>query len=150
MAYLIAIVYPEDIVAGQAVEELERHAPELLIDADALGAIVCERDGSHQLTSRHHNGANARWSLFWGLLMGVLMGNIAGTAIEPRFQDSVSRVLTPGASALFMVVEKVEPAIAALSQYGGTVLRCFLPDEEVFDLRLVEGFRSSAHSSAQP
>ena len=40
--------------------------------------------------------------------------------------------LKPGTSALFMVVEQVTPdkAIAALQQYGGTVIRTSLSDED--------------------
>ena len=40
--------------------------------------------------------------------------------------------LKPGTSALFMVIDQVTPdkAVAALSQYGGTVIRTSLSDED--------------------
>jgi uncharacterized membrane protein len=40
-------------------------------------------------------------------------------------------MLKPGTSALFMIVEKVTPdrAVAALSPYGGTVLKSSLSEE---------------------
>jgi uncharacterized membrane protein len=46
-------------------------------------------------------------------------------------------MLKPGTSALFMVVEKVTPdkAVAALSQYGGTVLKTSLSEEQTQKLQ---------------
>ena len=49
--------------------------------------------------------------------------------------------LQPGTSALFMVIEQVTPdkAIAALQQYGGTVIKTSLSDEDT--KRLQEALR---------
>ena len=93
----------------------------------------------------------ASWGLFWGFLfgllffipvlgmavgagLGALMGRFAKTSIDQQFQEQVRDMLTPGTSALFLVVEKVTPdkAVEALRQYGGTVLKSSLSkkDEE--------------------
>ena len=46
-------------------------------------------------------------------------------------------MLKPGTSCLFMIVEKVTPdkAIAALSKYGGTVLKTSLSEEDTKKLQ---------------
>ena len=63
MPDLIAIAYAEETTAGQAGEELERRAG-MPIDPDALGVIVCERDGSLRLISSLHPGATVGWGSF--------------------------------------------------------------------------------------
>ena len=59
------------------------------------------------------------------------MGKIAKTGIDKQFQDQVKSLLKPGTSALFLIVEKVTPdkATAALSKYGGTVLKSSLSED---------------------
>jgi uncharacterized membrane protein len=84
------------------------------------------------------------WGLLFGLLffvpflgmafgagLGALMGKVEQTGIDRQFQDRVRELLKPGTSALFMIIEKATPdrAIAALSQYGGTVLKSSLSNE---------------------
>ncbi|MFZ0326818.1 MAG: DUF1269 domain-containing protein [Nitrososphaeraceae archaeon] len=86
--------------------------------------------------------------MFWGLLFGILFfvpilgiamgagfgalfGKIQESGISKEFISQVRGQLKPGTSALFMVVEKVTPdkAIAALSKYGGTVIKSSLSKE---------------------
>jgi uncharacterized membrane protein len=136
MPDLIAIAYAEETIAGQAAEELERRADDLPLDPDAIGVIVCERDGSYQLAASHHPGATAAWSKFWGVLFGVLMGEIESTAIDSDFRDQVKSLLKPGTSMLFIAAERVSPETAteALSQYGGTALMCSLAKDGVAGL----------------
>ena len=90
-------------------------------------------------------GGGATWGMFWGLLfgllffipvfgmaigagLGALMGKVTKSGIDKQFQDQVRGMLTPGTSALFLMVEKVTPdkAIEAMSKYGGTVLKTSL------------------------
>ena len=94
-------------------------------------------------------GGGAWWGGFWGLLfgmlffipfagmaigagMGALFGHMGEKTIDKAFQDQVRDHLKPGTSALFMVIEQVTPdkATAALSQYGGTVIKTSLSDED--------------------
>ena len=57
-------------------------------------------------------------------------------------------MLKPGTSALFMVVEKVTPdkAVAALSHYGGTVLKSSLSEDA--QNKLQEALQGKAPASA--
>ena len=146
MAELIAIGYPDETTAVQAMEEAERLADELIIQPDALAAIVCNREGKFKVVTNHHQVAGgATWGGFWGLLFGMLffvplfgmalgagfgalMGKLEREGIDREFQEQVRELLKPGTSALFLVVEKVTPdkAVAALSKYGGNVLKSSL------------------------
>ena len=147
MADLIAIGYPDETTALSAMDEAERLQKELIIQADAVAAIIRNKEGKIRVVTNHHAvGAGATWGMFWGMLfgmlffvpflgmavgagMGALMGKVTKNAVDKQFQDQVRDMLQPGTSALFMVVEKVTPdkAVEAMSKYGGTVLRARCP-----------------------
>ena len=99
-------------------------------------------------------GGGAAWGGFWGLLFGLLFfvpfaglalgagfgalfGHLGEKGIDKAFQEQVRDQLKPGTSALFMVIEKATPdkAIAALEQYGGTVIKTSLSDEDTAKLQ---------------
>lgn len=131
------------------MEEVHRLQSELVIQANAVATIVCDADGKYKTTTNHHSvGGGAAWGMFWGLLFGILFfvpilgiamgagfgalfGKIQESGISKEFISQVRGQLKPGTSALFMVVEKVTPdkAIAALSKYGGTVIKSSLSKE---------------------
>ena len=143
MADLIAIGYDDETTAPAAAEEVNRLAHDLIIEPDAVAVIVREGDGTYRVTTNHHPvGAGASYGMFWGLLFGVLffvpvcgmavgaglgalLGKVEKTGIDEEFRYQVGDMMGPGMSALFLVVDKVTPekAIAALSKYGGTVLK---------------------------
>ena len=90
------------------------------------------------------------WGFLFGLLffipfaglaigagMGALFGHFGEKGIDKAFQEQVRDYLKPGTSALFMVIEQATPdkAIAALEQYGGTVIRTSLSDEDTKKLQ---------------
>jgi len=155
MADLIAIGYPDETTALQAKEEAERLSQELIIQPDAIAAIVRDKDGKYQVTTTHHPvGAGATWGMFWGLLFGMLFfvpvlgmavglgfgalfGKLEKMGIDKEFQQQVRDMLQPGTSALFLVIEKATPdkAVEAMSKYGGTVLKSSLPKETEAELQ---------------
>jgi uncharacterized membrane protein len=149
MSDLIVIGYPDMTTAPQAMEEVERLSDELLIQPDAAAVIVRDETGKLKtITNAHAVGSGASYGMFWGLLfglmffvpflgmafgagLGALMGKIEKTGIDPVFQDRVREMLKPGTSALFLIIEKTTPdrAVAALSRYGGTVLKSSLSED---------------------
>ena len=155
MADLIAIGYPDETTAGLAAEEARRLARDLIIEPDAIAAIVRDKDGKfHVHTSHHPVSTGATWGMLWGVLFGVLffvpffglaigaglgalMGKVTKSGIDRAFQDQVRDLLKPGTSALFLMVEKVTPdkATEALSKFGGTVLKTSLSKEGEKDLQ---------------
>ena len=155
MADLIAIGYPDETTALSAMDEAERLQQELIIQADAVAAIIRNKEGKLRVVTNHHAvGAGATWGMFWGMLfgmlffvpflgmavgagMGALMGKVTKSAVDKQFESQVREMLKPGTSALFMVVEKVTPdkAVEALSKYGGTVLKSSLSKDAERELQ---------------
>jgi uncharacterized membrane protein len=149
MSDLIVIGYPDEVTADAAAAEAQRLAEELIIQPDAIAAIVCDADGKYHVHTTHHQGVGgAVWGSFWGLLFGVLffipvlgiavgaglgglLSHVRKTGIDRDFEDQVRGLVQPGTSALFLMVEKVTPdkAAEALNKYGGTVLRTSLSKE---------------------
>jgi uncharacterized membrane protein len=157
MATLVAIGYPDQNTAESArmtVMELEQ---DLIIQADQVAAISRDLEGKYHVHTSHGGasaGAGAWWGGFWGFLfgllffipfaglalgagMGALFGHFGEKGIDKAFQQQVRDYLKPGTSALFMVIEQATPdkAIAALQQYGGTVIRTSLSDEDTKKLQ---------------
>jgi uncharacterized membrane protein len=150
MADLIAIGYDDTTTGPLALEAAEKLAGELVIQPDALAAIVRDETGKYKtITNAHTVGAGAYWGMFWGFLfglllfvpvlgmavgagMGALMGKVAKSSIDKQFQDQVREMLKPGTSALFMVVEQMttDKALDALAHYGGTVLKTSMSEED--------------------
>jgi uncharacterized membrane protein len=155
MSDLIAIGYPDEATAEAAADEARRLAHDLIIEPDAIAVIVRDESGKYHVHTQHHLvGAGATWGMFWGLLFGVLffvpvvgiaigaglgalMGKVSKSGIDAQFQDQVRGMLKPGTSALFLMVEKVTPdkAVAAMSKFGGTVLKTSLSKEGEKDLQ---------------
>jgi uncharacterized membrane protein len=155
VADLIAIGYPDETTALAAADEAERLSQELVIQPDAIAAIVCNKEGKFKVVTNHHQVAGgATWGGFWGLLfgmlffvpvfglalgagLGALMGKLEKSGIDREFQEQVRDMLKPGTSALFLVVEKVTPdkAVEALSAFGGTVLKSSLSRETEEELQ---------------
>jgi uncharacterized membrane protein len=146
MATLVAIGYPDETTAAAAAEEAERLAHDLIIQPDAIAVVRRDTAGKlHTTTSHHAVLGGTSWGMFWGFLfgllffvpflgmavgagLGALMGKVEKTGIDREFQQQVREMLQPGTSALFLIVEKATPdkAVAALSKYGGTVLKSSL------------------------
>jgi uncharacterized membrane protein len=155
MATLVAIGYPDETTAAAAAEEAERLANDLIIQPDAIAVVRRDANGKfHTTTSHHAILGGTTWGMFWGLLfgllffvpvlgmavgagLGALMGRIEKSGIDRTFQRQVREMLQPGTSALFLIVEKVTPdkAIAALSRFGGTVLKSSLSEEAEKELQ---------------
>ena len=152
MATLVAIGYPDQTIAEEAMQTVSQLEAELIIQADQVAAISRDLEGKYHVHTNHGGagaGAGAWWGGFWGFLfgllffipfagiaigagMGALFGHMGKQGIDKAFQQQVRDYLKPGTSALFMVIEKATPdkAIAALQQYGGTVIRTSLSDDD--------------------
>lgn len=149
MSDLIAIGYDDTTTAVSAMEAVEEMSHELIIQPDAVAAIVRDQNGKFRtITNQHTVGAGATWGLFWGLLFGLLLfnpvlgmamgaafgalgGKLAKDSISAEFQEQVRDALQPGTSALFMIVEEMttDKALDGLSEFGGTVIKTSLSKE---------------------
>ena len=149
MPDLIAIGYDDTTTALQAMDEVGRLSQDLVIQPDAVAAIVRSDDGKFRtITNQHEVGAGATWGMFWGLLFGILFfmpilgmaagaafgalgGKLAKDSISKDFQDQVREAMQPGTSALFMIVEQMttDKALDGLSKFGGNVIKTSLSEE---------------------
>jgi uncharacterized membrane protein len=164
VATLVAIGYPDQGTAEQAMETVRQLQGELIIQAEQVAAVSRDMEGKYHVHTQH-GGASAAggawWGGFWGFLfgllffipfaglaigagMGALFGHFGEKGIDKAFQEQVRDYVKPGTSALFMVIDQVTPdkAIAAMSQYGGTVIRTSLSDEDT--KKLQEAIQPSA------
>jgi uncharacterized membrane protein len=168
MATLVAIGYPDQGTAEQARDTVSKLEADLVIQADQVASISRDMEGKYHVHTSHSGasaGAGAMWGGFWGLLfgllflipfagmalgagMGALFGHLGEKGIDKAFQQQVRDYLQPGTSALFMVIEHATPdrAIAALQQYGGTVIKTSLSEEDT--KRLQEALQPPAGTAA--
>jgi uncharacterized membrane protein len=157
MATLVAIAYPDQGTAEQARGTVRELESDLIIQAEQVAAISRDLEGKYHVSTSHGGasaGGGAWWGGFWGFLfgllffipfaglalgagMGALFGHFGKQGIDKAFQEQVREYLKPGTSALFLVIDQVTPdkAIAALQQYGGTVIRTSLSDEDTKKLQ---------------
>jgi uncharacterized membrane protein len=157
MATLLAIGYPDQATAEDARQTVQGLEADLIIQADQVAAISRDQHGKYHVTTTHGGataGGGAAWGGFWGILfgvlffvpfaglaigagMGALFGHLGEKGIDKQFQEQVRDHLKPGTSALFMVIEKATPdkAVAALEQYGGTVIKTSLSDADTASLQ---------------
>ena len=157
MATLIAIGYPDQGTAEQALATVHQLEAELIIQADQVAAISRDQEGKLHTETGHGAGGTAggaamggMWGFLFGILffvpfaglalgagMGALFGHFGEKGIDKAFQQQVRDYIHPGMSALFMVIEQATPdkAVAALEQYHGTVIKTSLSDEDTAKLQ---------------
>jgi uncharacterized membrane protein len=157
VATLIAIGYPDQTTAEQARQTAQKLEADLILQADQVAAISRDLDGKYHVTTTHGGASaagGAAWGGFWGLLFGLLFfvpfaglalgagfgalfGHLGEKGIDKAFQEQVRDMVKPGTSALFMIIEQMTPdkAVAALQQYGGTVIKTSLSEEDTAKLQ---------------
>jgi uncharacterized membrane protein len=109
---LIAIGYPDMFTAAAAVEELERLEGDFIIRRDEVATIVRDDRGAFRIETH-----------------APIVQEVARAGLEPEFAERVRLMVGPRTSALFVLIEKVTPEeiVAALDEYGGTVLQSEIP-----------------------
>jgi uncharacterized membrane protein len=157
MATLVAIGYADQTTAEEARRTVQGLEADLIIQADQVAAISRDDEGKYHVTTTHGGasaGGGAWWGGFWGMLFGMLFfipfaglalgagfgalfGHLGAKGIDKAFQEQVRDQVKPGTSALFLIIEKATPdkAIAALSQYGGTVIKTSLSEDDTAKLQ---------------
>ena len=157
MATLVAIAHPDQDTAEEARATVWRLEEELIIQAEEVAVISRDPDGKYHVHTSHSGfstAGGAIWGGFWGLLfgtlfvipfagwamgagLGALFGHLRDNSIDQAFQQQVRDHLQPGTSPLFLMIQHVTPdkAIAALEQYGGTVIKTTLSDEDTRKLQ---------------
>jgi uncharacterized membrane protein len=124
--------------AGNALHLLERMQKEELVQIVDAAIVTWPTGRKKPKTEQLHSlaGAGALGGSFWGLLfgllffvpllglavgaaMGALAGSMADVGIDDRFIEEVRQKVTPGTSALFVMVGSVV-ADRVLAEFRGT------------------------------
>ena len=164
---LVAVGYPNQAAANEALSHLAQLQQQMLIELD--DAVVVERRGNgkvklHQTTgSTAGRGATggALWGgliglLFfaplWGMAIGGATGAAAGatvdTGIDDNFMKGLGDQLAPGHAALVLLVRSatVDKVMAEMhGQYGGELLQTSLSTEDEAQLRVAADYARATH-----
>jgi uncharacterized membrane protein len=146
---LVAIIYADMFTAAAAVEELERLERDFTIRRDEVAMVVRDERGGFTIEANAViAGDGPSWAMLWPALFATLffapvlrmpigaglapiVRKVEQAGIDPEFAERVRDMVTPRTSAIFVLVAKVTPdqLVAALEEYGGTVLQSEIPPQ---------------------
>lgn len=171
MSNLIVIVYPSELQAEQVRLDFIRMQKEYLVSLEDAVIAVKKPDGKvklHQMYNLALGGAisGALWGTLIGLIFmmpmfGLILGAGTGAAagalsdvgINDDFMKKLASTLTPGSSALFVLVDSeiTDKVRAELEGTGGQILQTSLStlDQEKLQKALDEA-RSTAPAADAP
>jgi uncharacterized membrane protein len=155
---LVAISFDDVNEADRVLHELNQLQKEYLIDLEDAVVVIRRPDGKINLKQSYNvAGAGAAYGgmsgVAWGTLVGLLflnplagfaLGGLIGAAtgaisgslidygVDDNFVRSIAEKLTPGSSALFILVRKAQPekVTAELAKYKGTIIKSSLSPEQ--------------------
>ncbi|MBD5557937.1 MAG: DUF1269 domain-containing protein [Desulfovibrio sp.] len=168
MSTLIVIVYPDELQAEQVRLDFIKMQKEYLVSLDDAVIAVKKPDGKvklHQMYNLTLGGAvsGGLWGTLIGLiflnpLLGLVVGAGAGAVagalsdvgINDDFMKQLASTLTPGSSALFVLVDSAitDKVRDALAGTGGKIIQTSLstPDQEKLQTALDEAKKQIAAS----
>ena len=157
MTNLIALTFDTEMGAEQMRDDLLQMQKEHLIGLEDAAVAVRNKEGKVKVKQiQSLAGAGALGGAFWGLLIGLLflvpgfglvLGAAAGALIghyrdigvDDKFIKEVGNKLTPGTSALFLLVIQSVPdkVMDGLKKYAGhaTIIKTSLSKEQEDQLR---------------
>lgn len=139
MSTLVAVVFNDESTAFEMRGALARMQKQYLLEMEDAVVVTRDQKGKtklHQAVSL--TGAGAVGGAFWGMLIGLLflnpfLGAVVGAgagALSGKFKDlglddkmmkDIGQSLTPGTSALFVLLRKATPdkVLEGLKQFTG-------------------------------
>ncbi|MBY0551601.1 MAG: DUF1269 domain-containing protein [Candidatus Obscuribacterales bacterium] len=167
MSQLVVIGYDDVHKAEEVRLTLLKLQREYLIDLEDAVVAVKKPDGKIKLNQVFDpTSTGAVSGTFWGMLIGALFlspffgaavgavsgaisGALTDVGINDHFMKDVSAALTPGSSALFVLVRSMTPdkVMEELQGTGGKVLKTSLTHEKEEKLQAV---LSEARKVAEP
>jgi len=162
MSNLIVIGFHNESDAFQMRAELVKLQSQYLIEMEDAVVVTRDAKGKVQLhQSTNLTAAGAMGGAFWGMLIGLLFlnpllgaaigagggalsGKLSDIGINDKFMKELGATLTPGSSALFVLVRKSTPdkVLDALKPFAGKgrIIQTSLTKDKEDELRsFIEG-----------
>lgn len=150
MSTLVVIGYDDAFKAEEVRLSLRKMQQDYLIDLEDAVVAVKDAEGKVKLHQAVNlTGAGALSGGFWGTLVGMLFlnpllgmavgasagavsGALSDIGINDKFMKDLAETMTPGSSALFVLVRKMTPdrVLEAIKGTGGKVLQTSLSHED--------------------
>lgn len=150
MANLVVIGFDNELQAEELRLKLLKLQREYLIDLEDAVVAIRKQDGRIKLNQAVNlTAAGATGGGFWGLLIGsiflsplfglavgaaagAISGALTDLGIDDKFMKELASTMTPGSSALFVLVRKATPdkVLEEIQGCGGKVLKTSLTHEE--------------------
>lgn len=167
MSTLIVIVYPTEHQAEQVRLDFIKMQKEYLVSLEDAVIAVKKPDGKvklHQMYDLTLSGAlsGAVWGTLIGLLFmmpvfglvigagtGAVAGALSDVGISNDFMKKLASTLTPGSSALFVLVDSqiTDKVMAELEGTGGKIIQTSL---STVDQEKLQKVLDEARKTAQP
>jgi uncharacterized membrane protein len=159
MSDLVAIAYDNPQTAQEVRDALADLSKEKLIELDDAVVVTRDEEGKvrlHQAVNTVATGAagGALWGSLIGLIFlmplmgavfgaagGALGGSMTDSGIDDTFMKELGQKLTPGTSALFLLIRKSTPdkLLPRIEHFGGHVIQTSLGNEDEQRLRTALG-----------
>lgn len=157
MSSLIAVGFKDEFTADAVILELQKLQQEHLIDLEDAAVVIRNKEGKVKIKQTQELTATGALSGgFWGLLFGFIffnpllgwaVGALAGAVsgaltdigIDDNFIRDVGSTITPGTSAIFVLVRQATPdkVLEDLSKFEGTVLKTSLSKDDEAKLQAI-------------
>lgn len=167
MSNLIVIVYPSESQAEQVRLDFIKMQKEYLVSLEDAVIAVKKPDGKvklHQMYDLTMSGAigGAVWGTLIGLLFmmpifglvvgagtGAIAGALSDVGISDSFMKNLASTLTPGSSALFVLVDSqiTDKVMAELQGTGGKIIQTSL---STIDQDKLQKVLDEAKKTSQP
>ena len=157
MSNLVVIGFNDEHTAFEMRAELVKLQKEYLIEMEDVVVVTKNDEGKVKLHQAHNlTAVGAVGGAFWGTLIGMiflnplvgaavgagagaLSGKLKDIGISDDFVKELGETITPGSSALFVLVRKATPdkVLEELKRFKGKVLKTSLTKDREEDLREV-------------
>ncbi len=149
MRNLIVVMYTSELAATEVRLSFLKMQKEYLVDLEDAVIATRKENGKIKLNQMYSlTASGALGGGFWGTLIGLIFlnpllglvvgagtgavaGALADVGIDDKFMKSLAEKLTPGSSALFVLVHSdiTDKVLEELEGTGGTILRSSLSHE---------------------
>lgn len=157
MSSLIAVGFKDEFTAEAVMLELRKLQQEHLIDLEDAAIAIRNKEGKVRIKQTQElttSGAlsGGLWGLLFGFIFfnpllgwaaGAIAGGVSGAltdiGIDDNFIREVGSTITPGTSAIFVLVRKAtsDKVLEDLSKFQGTILKTSLSHEDEAKLQAI-------------